>query len=105
MANDPQGNPPRAPVFACAECGATWRTEWQRDLCCTAPPEPAKTTDPDIQISRRLREALGFPDEPGTCQDCGGVGVVPATDLSKQHNTSLWKECPTCRGGRMGGRA
>lgn len=31
-----QTTPPRAPVFRCAECGAVWRTERQRDLCCTA---------------------------------------------------------------------
>lgn len=31
---------PRVPVFRCAECGAAWRTEMQRALCCTAQPEP-----------------------------------------------------------------
>jgi hypothetical protein len=28
--------PSRPPVFTCDECGAIWRTEAQRDLCCSA---------------------------------------------------------------------
>ncbi len=60
--------------------------------------------DDDVEIGRKLRAALGHPDEPGTCQDCGGLGVVPALALSRQHGGSLWKDCPTCRGHKAGGR-
>lgn len=40
-----EATPPRAPVWRCAECEAVWRTEAQRDRCCTAPPEMIRLDD------------------------------------------------------------
>lgn len=34
--SESQTAPARAPVFRCAACGAIWRTQAQRDRCCTA---------------------------------------------------------------------
>lgn len=36
--------PDKQTTFRCAECGAIWRTDRQRDLCCTAAPEFPQTT-------------------------------------------------------------
>ena len=66
--------------------------------------------DPDIKIGRLLRAALGHPAVPGTCHDCGGDGVIPDSDATKQAHeqgcsVALWKTCPTCLGQCFGGAA
>lgn len=70
-------------------------------------PPGSEMTDEEIGVktSRLLREALGYPDEPGTCRDCGGFGVVPSLALTREHDHSLWIDCPTCGGSKLGGRA
>ncbi len=62
-------------------------------------------TDDDVQLSRRLRAALGHNNEPGACQDCGGVGNVPSIEATAEAGRSLWRTCPTCRGSGKGGVA
>lgn len=57
-----------------------------------------------IEIDRALRKAMGISDEPGSCRDCGGRGVVPNTESEDDLNPG-WKTCPTCRGARHGGLA
>ena len=52
--------------------------------------------DPEVEIGRALRAAMDHPAPSGTCQDCGGMGVVPAMALSREHARSLWKDRPTC---------
>ena len=61
------------------------------------PSDPNDRRDPDVEIGRALRAAMDYPAQPGACQDCGGMGVVPAMALSRERGRSLWKDCPTCR--------
>ena len=71
-------------------------------------PEERAVTDPDprIDISRRLRTAMGFADTPGSCRDCGGNGVVPSIDADEQvEGQAVWDTCPTCNGHSKGGAA
>lgn len=60
------------------------------------PSETNERRDPDVEIGRALREIMDYPAPPGACPDCGGMGVVPAMALSREHGRSLWKDCPTC---------
>ncbi len=57
-----------------------------------------------IEISRALRKAMGISDQPGSCRDCGGEGVVPDTN-SEDDLSPGWQTCPTCQGRRQGGVA
>lgn len=65
-------------------------------------------TEQDITLSRALRKALGHEDEPGSCRDCGGMGVVPSAKLTRLHGhgeRGVWEDCPSCHGLRRGGVA
>lgn len=59
----------------------------------------------EIEILRRLRNEMGIADEPGTCRDCGGRGVVPDLEQTEDTGPGIWKTCPTCKGDRRGGIA
>jgi DnaJ-class molecular chaperone len=59
----------------------------------------------EIQILRRLRDAMGITDEPGTCRDCGGGGVIPDAAETQATGHGVWQTCPTCNGDRRGGVA
>lgn len=58
-------------------------------------------------ISRALRKAMGEKDEPGTCRDCGGLGVVPDMAATREADCGMgvWQDCPSCGGMRRGGAA
>ena len=60
-------------------------------------------SEADVDLGRKLRVALGHDDAPGTCHDCGGVGVVPSIEATIEAGRSLWRTCPTCRGVKVGG--
>lgn len=73
-------------------------------------PDTSKTTcplgaDEDVRIARLLRAALGHDCPPGSCQDCGGVGLVPSISATSEAGRSLWRPCPTCHGDKRGGSA
>lgn len=59
----------------------------------------------EIEIFRKLRAAMGEVDEPGTCRDCGGGGVIPNADETQPIGPGIWQTCPTCHGDRRGGIA
>lgn len=57
----------------------------------------------DIEVFRKLRAAMGIVDEPGSCRDCGGNGVIPDGKNTHRTGPALWQTCPTCEGGGRGG--
>ena len=64
-----------------------------------------RTSMDAIEISRKLRDLMGHPDEPGTCRDCGGSTVVPDLEATEDTGPGIWQTCPTCRGTGKGGLA
>lgn len=59
----------------------------------------------EIEILSRLRDIMGIADEPGTCRDCGGRGVIPDAEETQVTGPGVWKTCTTCNGDRRGGVA